>query len=81
MAQGNSRTFDPATRIRDLRRAAGIPQWKLGALADINPTYVSLIEVRKRVPQPAEVERLAKALSVTPDDLLYLPEQTRATGA
>ena len=49
-------------RITDLRRAAGLTKFRLGALASIHPSRVGQFESGRVVPYPVELERLARAL-------------------
>src|SRR5690349_3884727 len=73
--RGGSRTVEGGavlgSRLRMLRRQAGLTQRQLGERAGLGQTYISLIE-RGRVPPPDMLmtARLARALQVSVRDLL-----------
>lgn len=50
--------------IKTIRAAKNLEQKELARLADLNPSYISLIEANRRAPSPAALEALAKALRV-----------------
>ena len=52
--------------LRECRRKAGISQEELAGLADVDRTYVSLLERGLRQPTLDSLFRLAKGLNVTP---------------
>jgi transcriptional regulator with XRE-family HTH domain len=51
--------------LRDCRHKAGISQEELAARADVDRTYVSLLERGRRQPTLDSLFRLAKGLDVT----------------
>lgn len=58
-------------RIRALRQERGLSQQALADSADLNRLSVLYLESgRHRSPNSATLQRLARALSVTPNDLL-----------
>ena len=59
-----------ARNLRRLREAAGLSQEELAAAADIDRTYVSALERERYSASLDMLERLAVALSVTPQMLL-----------
>lgn len=63
----------PGVLGRNLRRAreqAGLTQEQVAERSGVHSTEVSRIERGKRDPQVSTVERLAKAVEVSPSDLL-----------
>ena len=64
--------------VRQARKAAGLSQEALADSAGIDRTYVSGVERGVRNPTVTILDRLAKALGVTPADLL---RQERAKAA
>jgi transcriptional regulator with XRE-family HTH domain len=63
-------------RLAEFRRAAGLSQWELAKLADLSPRAISLIETGRRSGgiRASTVQRLARALGITIDELLSEPE-------
>lgn len=61
--------FDPS-RLRAARMAAKLTQTALAAAADVHPNEVGYWEAGTRVPQVETVAALARALGITPADLL-----------
>jgi len=57
------------TRLKAERLARELPQWKLAAMADVHPFYVSQYERGLMAASPIHRERLARALGLTPGDL------------
>jgi len=57
-------------RLRDLRRARGYSQEQLALKAGIDRTYVSSVERGKRNVAALNLRKMAKALAVSPKDLL-----------
>ena len=57
--------------IRICRATKGISQKELAEIANIGPSYVSLIEAGKRSPSIATIEKIGKALAV-PTHLIML---------
>jgi transcriptional regulator with XRE-family HTH domain len=50
--------------IKTIRAAKNLEQKELARLAELNASYISLIESNRRAPSPAVLEAIAKALSV-----------------
>jgi ribosome-binding protein aMBF1 (putative translation factor) len=59
-----------ASNLRAARKARGLSQEALGALADLHPTYVGSVERGERNVSIDNMERLASALGVDVIDLL-----------
>ncbi|HEX9525936.1 MAG TPA: helix-turn-helix transcriptional regulator, partial [Streptosporangiaceae bacterium] len=57
-------------RLRHLRRARSLTLAELGAKVGRAPSALSLLENGRREPKLSLIEALARALSVTPDELL-----------
>lgn len=57
-------------RLRQLREERALTQERLAELADFDRTYLSGIERGVRNPTLAVIGRLAKALGITPAELL-----------
>src|ERR1700751_1391571 len=57
-------------RLRHLRRTQGITLAELGARVGRAPSALSLLENGRREPKLSLIESLARALSVTPEELL-----------
>ena len=64
--------------LRERRLAAGLSQEKLALEADVDRTFVSLLERGGRQPTLATLWRLAAALSVSPSELIRSVEKTKA---
>jgi ribosome-binding protein aMBF1 (putative translation factor) len=58
-----------APNLQEARRAAGLSQERLAAVAKISASYVSLLERGRHRPTPEIVARLAAALGLEPTDL------------
>jgi transcriptional regulator with XRE-family HTH domain len=50
--------------IKTIRAAKNLEQKELAKLAELNPSYISLIESNRRAPSPAALEAIARALRV-----------------
>ena len=59
-----------ARNLREHRSRAGLSQERLGFRADLHRTEISLLERGTREPRLSTIVRLARALGVTPADLL-----------
>jgi transcriptional regulator with XRE-family HTH domain len=59
-----------AANLRRLRGEAELTQERLGALASMHPTEISRLERAVRDPQLSTLVRIARALGVSPCDLL-----------
>lgn len=57
-------------RLRELRRGAGLSQEKLGFMAGLHRTYIGSIERAEQNVSVDNIHKLAKALKVSPDQLL-----------
>jgi len=71
-------------QVRRIRKQRGLSQAKLAAQADIDPSTVNQVEMGRRKPSTATLEKLADALSVEVADLfpkgqapLFDPEDQR----
>lgn len=66
-------------RVRELRQKRNLTQRDLGALVDVEFSYISKIENGKldfgNYPSERLIERLAEALEVETDELLLLAEK------
>ena len=60
--------------LRAVRREVGLTQEQLAHAAEIDRTFVSLIERGERQPTIRVIFRLAEALRVTPSRLIELTE-------
>jgi transcriptional regulator with XRE-family HTH domain len=69
-----------ARNIRRLRVAKGLSQEVLAVDAEIDRTYVSRLERGLDNPTVAVLEKLARALSASIEDLFRVPRAGRATG-
>lgn len=56
--------------VRTLRQKLGLSQDELAAIADLHRTYVGGIERGERNPTLTSIHRIARALQVTPAELL-----------
>ena len=59
-----------ARNLREHRQRAGISQERLGFRANLHRTEISLLERGAREPRLSTIVRLARALGVTPTELL-----------
>jgi transcriptional regulator with XRE-family HTH domain len=59
-----------ATKLRAARLAKGYSQEKLAELADLDRTYVSSVETAHRNVSIDNIERLCKALKMSPAQML-----------
>ena len=57
------------SRVREARKAQGISQEKLAALAGLHRTYIGAIERGEQNVSVDNIDRLAKALKVKPSTL------------
>ena len=67
------RRFGHAVRKR--RVEAGLSQESLARAAKVHPTYISLIERGLRDPRLTSIAKLAKALKISPADLVSEAER------
>lgn len=63
------------SRIREIRKKRGMTQEKLSELADISPQHMNRIENATRNTSVEAIYRIAEALEVTPDNLLFGTEK------
>ena len=61
--------------LRTVRKRAGLTQEGLAHAADVDRTFVSLVERGVNQPSIRVLFRLASALGVTPTELISLTEQ------
>jgi transcriptional regulator with XRE-family HTH domain len=65
--------------MKKYRKQAGFTQERLAELCDTDPCYVRQIEIGRRFPSVAYIERIAAALGIAPYRLFYsegdLPNQ------
>ena len=66
--------------LRGLRRRAGLSQEKLGELADLHRTYISLIERGVNCPSLDTLLKLSRALDVSLPDMMAAFEQELSPG-
>ena len=59
-----------AQRIKELREQKGMSQEELAHRANLYRTYVGHIETKRYSPSGYVIYKIAKALGVTPDELL-----------
>jgi transcriptional regulator with XRE-family HTH domain len=57
-------------RIKELRLKKGLSQGKIAKALNVHPTYISQIERGGRMPTFKTVERIAKALGVSMNEML-----------
>lgn len=56
--------------LRDQRVKAGLTQEQLGLEADLRRTFVSLLELGQQQPTITTIFKLAKALNLSPSELI-----------
>ncbi len=66
-----------AETVKRARKAAGLSQEELAFEADLDRTYISQVERRKRNVTIVVLARIAKALKTTPDRLLIPPRKSK----
>jgi transcriptional regulator with XRE-family HTH domain len=57
--------------LKQLRNEKGISQEELGFESGYHRTYISMLERGKKSPSLKTIFQLAKALDVTPSDIMY----------
>lgn len=62
--------------LRAVRKEVGLTQEQLALAAEIDRTFVSLIERGERQPTVRVIFKLAAALGVLPSELIQLTEQS-----
>jgi len=68
-----------AANVRLGRKAAGLSQEELAFEAEVDRTYISQVERRKRNVTIVVLTRIARALKTTPDRLLVAPRKSRGS--
>lgn len=66
--------------LRSVRKEVGLTQEQLALAAEIDRTFVSLIERGERQPTVRIIFKLAAALRVSPSQLIQLTEQRVDSG-
>lgn len=67
-------------RIKELRKLRNMTQEKLAAKIDVDPKYVSFVEVGRSSPSLEAMEKIAQALDVEIKDLFeFSHHETRTT--
>ena len=61
--------------LRELRDGNNISQEKLAEYCDLDRTYISLLERGKRQPTITTIFKLAKALNISPSEMIAKVEQ------
>lgn len=61
--------------LRKLRKEFGLTQEDLGFEADLRRTFVSVLELGQQQPTLNTIFKLAKALKISPSDLIKLVEE------
>lgn len=76
-------TIDVAfgTVLRELRTAIGSTQEKLAFDADLDRTYISLLERGQRQPSLATIFQLSRALGTSPTQIVQRVEDTLSAAA
>ena len=57
--------------LRKYRKKSGFTQEKLAELCNTDPCYIRQIEIGRRFPSLQYIERIAKALNISPYRLFY----------
>ena len=71
MALGEySSTLNINRALRHIRQQKGLSQEKLAELAGLDSTFISLIEVGKRNPSYASIEKISNALGIHPWEIV-----------
>ena len=69
MALGNEVTTKALRRLRKRREELGLSQAQVAEAANVNPSYVGLLERGQRVPSLEILFELCRAVRLTPADL------------
>ena len=67
--------------LRELRTARGITQERLAFNADLDRTFISLLERGQRQPSLATIFGLAQALQLSPSEIVQIVEEKLRGGA
>jgi transcriptional regulator with XRE-family HTH domain len=65
--------------LQQLRKERGVSQEELGSKSGYHRTYISLLERGKKSPSLKTIFQLAKAIDMTPSDIIGLVEKSRTT--
>lgn len=60
--------------IKRIRKEKGITQEQLAEACNTATSYIGLMEIYKNIPKLSTIEKIAKALDVTPQILFKSPE-------
>lgn len=66
-----------AQRLRKLRKAHKMSQEKLAEKADLSLTFVGYLERAEKNPTLTTLNKIAKALNMSPSELLTFPDDKR----
>lgn len=58
-------------KIREARRKAGLTQWQLANKIFVSESYIALIESGKRNPSTSVLTKIAEALDLTTDQIVF----------
>lgn len=61
------------TNLERIRRKRGWSQYKMGLVTDIPQCWISYFEIGRGIPDAAQLQRLAAALDIAPDEVLKPP--------
>lgn len=64
-------------RVRELRKEKGLSQEELSFKADLHRTYIGMIERAEKNITLTNIEKIAKALGVLPQELLIKTEEKK----
>ena len=65
-----------ARKLREIRLQQGITQERLAFLAQLHPTYISMLENGRKSPTVDALERIARALGVRISSIFASAEQS-----
>jgi transcriptional regulator with XRE-family HTH domain len=66
-----------AQRLRKLRKAHKMSQEKLAEKADLSLTFIGYLERAEKNPTLTTLNKIAKALNMSPSELLVFPDDKR----
>ncbi|MBR0141596.1 MAG: helix-turn-helix transcriptional regulator [Ruminococcus sp.] len=58
-------------KIREARKRAGLTQWQLADKIFVSESYIALIESNRRNPSTIVLSKIAEALNLTTDHILF----------
>jgi transcriptional regulator with XRE-family HTH domain len=64
-------------KVRELRKAKGLSQEELSFRADLHRTYIGMIERAEKNITLINIEKIARALDVQPEDLLIKTKEKK----